>query len=369
MKVALISDWLVNYAGSEKVENEILSIFPNADIYTCVYDKDKFIDTNFENKNIKESFIKRLPRASRYYQKYLPLLPFAVEQFDLSDYDLIISSSHAVAKGVLTGPNQLHICYCHSPMRYAWDLQHQYLAESNMAFGLKGVISRYLLHRIRIWDYRTSNGVDYFISNSNYIARRIKKVYGRDATTIYPNVAVEKFDCQEHKDNFYLTASRLVPYKKIDLIVRAFANMPDKKLIVIGDGPQMYKVSSFAASNITIMGYQDFEVLKDYMKRAKAFVFAAEEDFGIIPVEAQACGTPVIAYAKGGASETVIDKVTGLLFNEQSEISIENAVREFEKDFITDSKLIREHAENFSTSIFRVKFKEFVESKYNQMFG
>ena len=319
-------------------------------------------------KTAKTSFIQALPKVRKRYRAYLPLMPLAVEQFDLSAYDLIISSSHAVAKGVITGPDQLHICYCHSPIRYAWDMQAQYLEETGLVKGVKSWVVRVLLHCIRNWDYRTANGVDYFISNSNYIARRIRKVYKRHAETIYPNVAVEDFSLRANKEDFYLTASRMVPYKKIDLIVRAFSKMPDKKLVVIGDGPQFEKVRQAAAPNIFIMGYQSFEILRDHMQRAKAFVFAAEEDFGIIPVEAQACGTPVIAFGKGGALETVVDGKTGVLFYEQTEESIQAAVGRFEQDFQFDHEAIRQHACSFSTERFKSQFKSFVEQKSEEFF-
>ncbi|WP_218585473.1 glycosyltransferase family 4 protein [Pseudomonas sp. R5(2019)] len=360
MKVAIIHDWLVTIAGAEKVLAAILEIYPAADLYSIVDFLSEDQRRQIGGKVATTSFIQKLPKAKSMYRNYLPLMPLAVEQFDLSTYDLVISSSHAVAKGVITGPDQLHICYCHSPIRYAWDLQAQYLKESRLDRGLKSWIARILLQKIRNWDFRTSNGVDHFISNSDYIARRIWKVYRRNATTIHPNVSVNDFSLTNTKDEFYLTASRMVPYKKMDLIVQAFSLMPDKKLIVIGDGPQMDVVRQSATQNITIMGYQPFSVLRDHMQRAKAFVFAAEEDFGIIPVEAQACGTPVIAFAKGGALETVIEGKTGIFFEEQTKESIQEAVIRFEQNFTLNTVLIRNHAENFSSSIFREKFEKFV---------
>lgn len=366
MRVAIVHDWLVTIAGAEKVLSEIIKIYPNADLFAVV----DFLSDHQRNfisgKKATTSFIQKLPKAKTKYRNYLPLMPLAIEQFDLSNYNLIISSSHAVAKGVITGPNQLHICYCHSPIRYAWDMQHQYLKESNLEHGVKGWLARYILHKIRSWDYRTANGVDHFISNSDYIARRIWKVYRREAETIYPNVAVEDFTQTHSKDDFYLTASRMVPYKKIDLIVKAFSMMPKKRLVVIGDGPQFEKIKSFATSNIQLMGYQDFSVLRDHLQRAKAFVFAAEEDFGIVPVEAQACGTPVIAFGKGGALETVVDGETGIFFHEQSVEAICSAVVDFENSNLLDSKLIRTHAESFSTENFKEKFNNFIQEKYTE---
>ncbi len=295
-------------------------------------------------------------------------MPLAIEQFDLSSFDLIISSSYAVAKGVLTGPNQLHVSYTHSPIRYAWDLQHQYLKESNLETGLKGWVAKWMLGNMRIWDYRTASGVDHFIANSEFIAKRIWKVYRREAKVIYPPVDIKGFSLQETKEDFYLTASRMVPYKKIDLIVEAFTKMPKKHLIVIGEGPDFKKIKKNAGSNITLLGYQSFEVLKDHMQRAKGFVFAAEEDFGITPVEAQACGTPVIAFGKGGSLETVRDldneKPTGVLFAQQKIEDIVMAVQLFEQNI---NKFIpihcRENAMKFSKENFIENFTYFLQEK------
>lgn len=368
MRIAIVHDWLVTYAGAERVVEQILALFPSADIFSVV----DFLPSGerefLQGKKAKTSFVQKLPFAHKKYRGYLPLMPFAIEQLDVSAYDLVISSSHAVAKGIITGPDQLHICYCHSPIRYAWDMQHQYLREAGLVKGPKSWVVRWFLHKMRLWDLRTVNGVDCFISNSDYIGRRIKKVYGRDSTTIYPNVAVEDFPLVEDKEDIYVTASRLVPYKKVDLIVRAFSQMPDKKLIVIGDGPQWDKVKAAATSNIELLGYQPFDVLKGYMSRAKAFVFAAEEDFGIIPVEAQACGTPVIAFGKGGACETIIEGETGVFFHEQTEEAICSAVEAFSSTFTPVPKHIRQHAERFSTTVFRQTFQAFVQERCAEFF-
>ncbi|WP_028988633.1 glycosyltransferase family 4 protein [Thermithiobacillus tepidarius DSM 3134] len=305
MRTALIHEWFASYAGSERVVEQLLACYPDADLYSLV----DFLPArgrNFiRNKPVHTSFIQNFPFARTRFRHYLPLMPLAVEQFDFSGYDVVISSSHAVAKGVLTGPDQLHISYVHSPMRYAWDLQHQYLREAGLDKGIKGWLARWMLHKLRMWDVRTANGVDVFIANSHFIARRIWKVYRREAEVIYPPVDVESFPLHEEKEDFYLAASRMVPYKRMDVIVEAFATMPDKRLVVIGDGPEFEKVKAKAGPNVELLGYQGSEVLRDYMQRAKAFVFAAEEDFGIMPVEAQACGTPVIAFGKGGALETI----------------------------------------------------------------
>lgn len=368
-KLAFVTDWLVTYAGAEKVLSQLFEVYPNADLFSVI---DFLSDSDREligNKRAQTTYIQKFPKAKKHYQKYLPFMPLAIEQLDVSKYDIVLSSSHAVAKGILTGPDQLHISYVHSPMRYAWDLQHQYLRESGLNKGLKGLITKRLLHKLRLWDYRTANGVDHFIANSQFIARRIKKVYGREADVIYPPVNIDRFTVQENKDDFYLTASRLVPYKKVDLIVEAFSHMPNKKLVVIGDGGDMQKIKSKSASNIEILGYQSNDVLVDYMQRAKAFVFAAEEDFGISPVEAQACGTPVIAFGKGGSLETVrpvgIEKPTGVFFLQQDINSLQESVIFFENNQeLFSADFCRQQALKFSEQRFRNELANYVEQKW-----
>ncbi len=367
MKVAVVCDWLVTYAGAEKVLEQILRIFPEADLFAVVdfipEEKRDFI----LHKPVTTTFIQKLPKAKRKYRNYLPLMPIAIEQLDVSGYDLVLSSSHCVAKGILTGPNQVHISYVHSPVRYAWDLQHQYLREAGLTSGLKSKIARMILHYMRIWDVRTANGVDYFIANSHFIAKRIWKCYRRKAKVIYPPVDVEKFACHTQKEDFYLTASRMVPYKKMDLIVEAFSQMPEKELVVIGQGPDFEKIKKLVAPNVRMLGYQPDEVLKDYMQRAKAFVFAAEEDFGITPVEAQACGTPVIAFGRGGSLETVRgygekENPTGVFFGEQTVSSLTEAVARFEE---VQERILpqncRRHAETFSVEVFRENIEQYVK--------
>ena len=372
LRIAIVHDWLTVNGGAEKVLGQMIECLPNADIFTSVdflpSDERSFLN----GKKPKTTFIQKLPFAKRMYRNYLPLMPFAIEQLDLSHYDLVVSSSHAVAKGILTGPNQLHICYCHTPIRYAWDLQHQYLKEVALNKKFKGFLIRYFLHKIRLWDSRTSNGVDIFISNSKFISKRIWKVYRRLSSVIYPPVSVDFFEPSFLKEDFYLTASRMVPYKKIDLIVESFTKMPSKRLIVIGDGPDLEKIKSKAGDNIIFMGYQSFEVLKRYMQGAKAFIFAAEEDFGITPVEAQACGTPVIAYGSGGALETIhgdgeSNNRTGVFFYEQTCDAICSAVNKFEKVASSIShEVCRENSLRFSEERFRNEFKEFVLDSFIQ---
>jgi glycosyltransferase involved in cell wall biosynthesis len=593
LKVAVIHEWFVDYSGSERVVEQILKIFPHADLFATVEFLPDHLRWFIQHKKVHTSFIQNLPFARTKFRSYLPLMPLAIEQFDLSSYDLIISSCHAVAKGVLTGPDQLHIAYVHSPIRYAWDLQHQYLKESGLDRGIKSWLARWFLHQIRIWDSRTANGVDYFVANSQFIARRIRKVYRREAQVIYPPVDVAAFtianqandidfdaldrqnslnreseptqpespqqessqdaiaqdnpveqsaansdanaddhaiaevnqsngdevpgsnldqvseanqiaeirvnndqpesiadpgatisidpddqkvtiarDVTDHNlvaraiaadsaapgdlenptpdqasdqtnqlnqadqqdqveqtperspnfatkppvvkkttQNFYLTASRFVPYKKVDLIVAAFRQMPDKRLLVIGDGPNLAQVEAIAqnCANITLIGYQPPDRLKDYMQRAKAFVFAAEEDFGITPVEALACGTPVIAYGKGGVLETVtglnhfyhvehehyIDPVdgleqaldlehkpskqgdrqypeppTGIFFWHQTTNSLITAVENFELSYHEISAdACRQSALKFAPERFRQEFASYVKQAWMTHFG
>lgn len=360
-RVAVVHDWLATYAGSERVLEQILMLWPQADLFSVV---DFFPDSQrhvLQGKHATTTFIQRLPRARRAFRNYLPLMPLAVEQLDLCAYDLVISSSHAVAKGVITGPGQLHVSYVHSPIRYAWDLQHQYLDESGLTRGVKSWLARAILHYMRIWDQRTAAGVDVFVANSAYVARRIRKVYGRAATVVYPPVDIERFRIGQQREDFFVTASRLVPYKKVALIVEAFAAMPDKRLVVIGDGPDFARIRAMAPPNVQLLGYQPTDVLIDHMQRARAFVFAAEEDFGIVAVEAQACGTPVIALGRGGAAETVRDTAdsglrTGVFFPRQTVEDIVRAVCRFADSEPFSAAACRHNALQFSPERFRHEF-------------
>jgi glycosyltransferase involved in cell wall biosynthesis len=369
-RVALVHEWLVTYAGSEKVVEQILQLFPQADLYSVVDFFPESKRSALGGKHARTSFIQHLPWARQSFRNYLPLMPLAIEQFDLSAYDLVISSSHAVAKGVLTGPHQVHVSYVHSPIRYAWDLQHQYLAEAGLQRGVKSWIVRVLLHYMRIWDYRTAHGVDAFVANSAFVGRRIRKAYGSEAAVVYPPVDVERFELGTQHEDFYLTASRMVPYKRIPLIVEAFAAIPSRRLVVIGDGPDLARarasVTGNVTGNVTLLGYQPDSVLVDYMQRARAFVFAAEEDFGISVVEAQACGTPVIALRRGGVREIVIDsqdpeRATGLFFGEQSVASIVDAVERFEQHPAFRAEVCRRNAMRFTAERFRREFLGVVE--------
>lgn len=369
MKVAIVHEWFDTYAGSERVVEQMLQVFPQADVFGVVDVLPGQHRAFLGGRPVRTTFIQKLPFARRWFRQYLPLMPLAIEQLDMSGYDLVLSSSHAVAKGILTGPNQLHVSYVHSPMRYATELQHQYLQESGLARGPKGFAARIVLHYLRLWDFRTGPGVDLFIANSAFVGRRIRKTYGRESVVVYPPVDVHAFALRTDKDDFYLAAARMVPYKKMPVLVEAFTRMPGRRLVVVGEGPDLQRCRKLAAgsANVELVGYQPFDRLRDYMQRARAFVFAAEEDFGITLVEAQACGTPVIAYGRGGARETVrplgsSDAPTGLFFDEQTPAAVMAAVTRFEAsvDRISASNC-RANAEQFSVEAFRSAYRRRVE--------
>ena len=368
MKVAIVQEWLVTVGGSDKVVKAILDVFPDADIYTLVAKKEVCDELGIPWEKVHTSFIQKMPLGTKKHRAYLPLFPFAIEQFDLRGYDVVISSSHCVAKGVLTKADQLHICYCHSPIRYCWDMYNEYLEESHLDKGFKSWLVRLMLHPIRQFDAIAGSRVDYYISNSDYVGQRIRKTYRRKAKTIHPNIDISNFELCNDKQEYYIASSRLVAYKKIDTIIEAFNQMPDKKLVVIGGGPNLEAYRKLAKDNVTVMGYQPFDVLKDKMQHAKAFVFAADEDFGMIPIEAQSCGTPVIAYGHGGSLETVNGGKTGLFFNEQTPEAIVEAVNKFEtmgsQPFAPAD--CRQWAEGFSEERFKREIKEFVEEKYEE---
>ncbi len=323
-KVAIVHDQLYVYGGAERVLEDIIACFPQADLFALFDELPADQRAFLRGKSVLTTRLQRFPRLRRWHRHYFILMPFMIEQLDLSAYDVVISSSYLVAKGVLVGPDQLHVSYVHSPMRYAWDLQHHYLTEMNLK-GVRGLIVRLGLHYLRLWDARSSAGVDAFVTNSHFVARRLAKAYRRDATVIYPPVDVECFGCGldgGQREPFFVTVSRLVPYKRVDLIVEAFSRRPDLRLVVIGDGPEFGRIKAAAGPNVALLGYQPDAVITDHLQRAAAFVYAAEEDFGIAPIEAQACGTPVIAYAKGGVRETVrgLDspRPTGVFYAERT---------------------------------------------------
>ena len=363
MKVAVVHDWLVTYGGAERALEQILMCYPDADLYCVVKAPGTGSMPFLKNRKIVSSFIQSLPFAVKWYRFYLPLMPIAVEQFDLSNYDLIISSCHAVSKGVLSSPEQVHVSYTYSPPRYAWDLQHQYVKEQKSTiFGkLLSPFMAYFLHKFRLWDIRTSNSVDHFIVISKFIGKRVQKLYRRRSVVIYPPVNTDFFQPVFEKGDYYFIVSRMVPYKKVPMIVEAFNSMPDKKLVVIGDGPDFRKCQLVAGSNVNLLGFQSQDVVLSYLQHAKAFIFMAIEDFGIAPLEAQSCGTPVIAYAGGALPETVVNlgeiKATGVLFDSQSIGGLVGAIDKFENSYrAIDARNCVENASNFSEQIFRSEF-------------
>ena len=374
-RIAIVHDWLVTYAGAERVLEQILLLYPEADLYAVCDFVPEAERAFLQGRTPRTTFIQRLPWARRKYRGYMPLMPLAIEQLDLSGYDLVISSSHAVAKGVLTGPDQLHVSYVHSPMRYAWDMQHQYLRESGLDRGVKGWLARWMLHRLRQWDLRTANGVDVFLANSDFIARRIWKTYRREATVLYPPVQLDRFTFSPQKDDYYFTVSRLVPYKRIDAIIEEFRTMPGRRLKVAGDGPDRRKLERLAqgAPNIELLGHTSDSDVARLMARARALVFAAEEDFGIVPLEAQASGTAVLAYAKGGAVETVRGLAvhdgapTGVFFEQQTGEAVAEAVTRFEAHAEAfDPLACRAQAERFSIEHFRTGLRGAVIDAWQQ---
>tara|TARA_R100001369_G_scaffold88614_1_gene125398 strand:+ start:30406 stop:31554 length:1149 start_codon:yes stop_codon:yes gene_type:complete len=375
MKKALIHDWYTVYGGAERCIESFTNIWDDFDHYSLIDDlneEDRKII--LKGKQTVNSFIQRLPFGKKKYRSYLPLFPLAIEQFDLNEYELVISSSSSVAKGVLTRPDQLHISYVYSPVRYAWDLYAQYLRESKLEKGLKGFLARYFLFRLRSWDYSTANRPDHYIAISKYVAKRIKKIYNKEAIVIYPPVDTNSFNISETTEDYYITCSRMVPYKKIDLIVESFSKT-EKKLIVIGEGPDYKKINHLAGPNVQLLGFLEKNRVLNLIKRAKAFIFAAEEDFGIAPIEAQAAGVPVIAFGKGGILETVngqfpdnpvlMENMTGVFFKEQTSGSLLEALSFFEEnEKMFDKNIIRKNAQQFSIERFEKEFKDTVESLY-----
>ncbi|MBB2167968.1 glycosyltransferase [Gluconacetobacter aggeris] len=367
-RIAVIHEWLEKYAGSERVLEQVLLCYPSADVFVVADFMSEKQRGFLKGHIVRTSFIQKLPFAKRHFRKFLGLMPLAVEQFDLTGYDLVISSHHAVAKGIITGPDQLHVSYVHSPMRYAWDLQARYLEERGLRWGAMGLYTRWLLHRLRNWDARSASGVDLFIANSRYIARRVQKAWRREALVLNPPVAVEKFRLSSERQDFYLVVSRFVPYKRIDLIAEAFSRMPDRRLVIIGEGEGDAAIRAAAAgcANIEIRKPVRIDELVALMGKARAFVFAAAEDFGIVMAEAQACGTPVIAYGVGGACDIVIGEnetdPTGVLFPEQTAEAIVAAVRTFEENHHRiRAETCRANAMRFSEEAFRRRFMEIVD--------
>jgi glycosyltransferase involved in cell wall biosynthesis len=375
MRVAIVQEWLVTLGGSEHVLAQLMKIFPQADVFTLVHTMSEEQTLALGVRRVVTSPLQRIPAARRNHRNFLPLFPAAVRSLDVSAYDLVISNSHSVAKGVRTHDQQTHICYCLSPMRYAWDLREQYLRESGLDRGAKGAAARLLLEGLRRWDRANTARVDSFATLSHYIADRIRRAYGRESTVIYPPVDTDFYTPgSEPRGDYFLTASRFVPYKKIDTIARAFALLPGERLVIVGDGPDRDKVRVAAGPNVELVGHASRERLRSLLRGARAFIFAADEDFGIAPVEAQACGTPVIAFGRGGATETVVGlgdatgrAPTGLFFGEQTPEAIADAVRQFGS--VTGGlspQSCRGNAERFSESRFRVEMSEFISTELSR---
>jgi glycosyltransferase involved in cell wall biosynthesis len=369
-RVAVVHEWLTEWGGSEDVSRLMLDCFPGAALYATVEFMSAVNRMRFGNRAIRTTFLQRAPWAKSRFWNYLPLTPLAVEGHDLRGADIILSSSHAFAKGVLTTGEQMHVSYVHSPMRYAWDMHHQYLADYRLDRGAKGLLARYLFHRLRQWDRQTANNVDLFLANSQHVQRRIWRTYRRPARVIYPPVRTDEFTLQVEKEDFYVTVSRLVNYKRIDLMLEAFRGMPSRKLVVIGSGPEFAALKAKCPPNVTLMGWQPDDVVQRHLRAARAFVFAAHEDFGISPLEAQACGTPVIAYGAGGSLETVRSlniaaRPTGLHFPEQTAASLAQAVEAFEgAGRVFDPHACREFAEGFSEARFEREFRECIDEAW-----
>lgn len=358
MKMALIHDWLLTEGGAEKVLESFQTVFDKSPIYTLFYDEKRMENSFFSSSTVHSSVLQKIPFSRHFYRYLLPLFPWAIERFDLTSYEVILSGSHAVAKGVITREDQLHICYCYNPMRYVWDFQEEYLSSFQ---PLLGRIARKLFERVRLWDYENSKKVDLFVTSSFHVAKRIEKAYQRKALVIHPPVSVEDFFLSNQREEYYVTHSRFVPYKRVDLLVEAFGRMPDKKLVVIGDGPEEAKIRKMAKKNIELLGYVTREELAKIFSKAKAYVFGAEEDFGIGVIEAQSAGLPVIAFGKGGSLETVIEGKTGLFFAEPTALSLIEAIQLFEKkEGLFDPLLIRKHAERFNRQRFELEIKELV---------
>ena len=358
-KIAIAHDWLTNMGGAEKVVINFKQIYEEAPIYTISYN-DKNLDKELRNIDVRTSFIQKFPKGNKKHQMYLPFMPTAWEQFDFNDYDVVLSSSSSCAKGIITSPDTVHICYCHSPMRYAWEFYNEYMERENLG-KLKKILIKYIMNYIRIWDRASADRVDYYIANSKNVAKRIYKHYGIEADVIHPPVKGSYFNISDIDEDYFLIVSRLVPYKRVDLAVEVF-NELGLPLVVIGGGSQLEYLKSIAKPNVKIMGRQPDEVIKEHYAKCRAFIFPGEEDFGITPLEAQASGRPVIAYGKGGALETVVEGKTGLFFKEQTKESLKDAILKF-NDMIWSKEEIRKHALTFDEEIFKEKIKNYIEQK------
>jgi glycosyltransferase involved in cell wall biosynthesis len=364
MKTAIVFDWTnIAHGGAERVLEQIIYLYPDSDLY-CIAE---FVPEDqrgfFQGKHPATTFIQKLPFARRHFRMYVPLFPIAIEQLDLRRYDLVISSSHAFAKGVVTGPDQVHVCYCHSPIRSAWDMEHEYRTSDKRFSLVKKAATTVVFHYIRMWDTRTANGVDQFVANSRFIARRIEKVYRRDSVVVHPPVNVDAFEVGTDRDDYYFASGRLTGYKRFDLLVEAFRLRPERRLVIVGHGSELKHLLQRAPRNVQFLGFRPFEELHDHLRRCRAFLFAGTEDFGISMVEAQACGTPLICYSKGGARDIVADGETGITFDEQTPEGVANAIDRFERtETLAPPAEIRRSTMRFSVETFRRRLSEAVDA-------
>lgn len=359
-RIAIVHYWIMSWRGGEKVLEALAALFPDADIYTNVYDPDVVAASPLANREIRTTFIHRLPFSKRLYQKYLPLMPIALEQLDLSGYDLVISTESGPAKGVVLPPEVAHVCYCFTPMRYVWDMYHDYLAHAGWFTRL---MMRPMIHYLRMWDRLSADRVDHFLADSAFVVKRINKFYRRDAEVLYPPIEINEFTLAPEHEGFYLIVGALVRYKKADLAVRAF-NQLGLPLVVIGDGELFDEIKAIAGPNVKVLGRQSRAAILDHYRRCKALLFPGVEDFGIVPLEAMATGKPVIAFGRGGALETVIDGVTGLHFHQQTEAGLIEAVQKIEQGEVSfDAEVIRAHAASFDIAHFNANLLRFIRDK------
>jgi glycosyltransferase involved in cell wall biosynthesis len=365
VRVAIVHYWLLNMRGGERVLEELLKCFPGADIFTHVYAPEKVSDLIRSHK-VTETFIGHLPWARIHYQKYLALMPLALEELDLRGYDLVISSESGPAKGVITHPKTTHICYCHSPMRYLYDQYREY--SDGLSYPAR-IIFRHLAHRLRQWDFASAARVDHFVANSSFVSQRIRHAYGRDSTVIMPPVDTEKYYIDEYqekkyhnKEDYYLVVSEFVPYKRIDLAIETI-NTSSRRLIIVGGGKMDREYKRIASKNVEFVGRVSNERLRELYQRARALIFPGEEDFGIVPLEAMACGCPVIAYGSGGIRDTVIDGVTGIFFDRQTPTDLQAALTRFEQTAF-NSASVAGHARDHSASVFREQILQLVNDVF-----
>ncbi len=359
MKVALVHEFLTQYGGAERVLEAILEIFPDATIHTLVYDKEK-MGKYFGKYKIKTSFLQKMPLGIKKYKWYLTLMPKAIESFDFIGYDLVLSDASAFAKGVITKKPTVHVCYCHTPTRYLWQESKFYIQTAGIPKIIQPIMPP-VIKSLRKWDYKAAQRPDYFIANSKTVQKRIKKYYHRDSVVIYPSVDFDNFSPSTNTENFYLIAGRMVPYKRNDIVIQAFNILKDKKLIVAGDGYGLQDLKKIATSrNIEFVGRVSDNALKKYFSTCKAFIFAAEEDFGITPLEAMASGRPVIAYGKGGATETIINGKTGVFFKEQTKESLIGAIKKYEANKFNKNDAILQ-AKKFEKKQFIDKIKKYID--------